>query len=398
MMVGSDTKAVLGLVSLMGLLLLTWPGMLYHYSRNDLGTGGMPESLGEASTGDHQLHPESSRNLGHVMHPHPFPDAHGVPFGAVYGPTSLDSEEVYEAKLAVPGKVAQRLFGASHPYRRMMEDKCGVAAVRGTGGPPDTDAMVVTLKGARLEVEYCRAEMRDMVVNTELGRVLNRRAMYRRYDGSRNEEHLSVPGDILAMLRADGGLMIQEAEFLTGAIIQVSDQPDPEDPTARLVTVSGETYDVAVDGRKELRNLLKMEMEAAVDRLTPGVWQIVSMRIDPEAAPFVVGEDGSVIIDVVNRTGCRVQFTGMVKESHTAQQRVLITGPGDKPHQARREIERLVRKGESEKPQRVYDGLAAQNRQDVKVAQQHYEELKVAQQQYKELKVAQGGRKGLGGA
>lgn len=104
-----------------------------------------------------------------------------------------------------------------------------------------------------------------------------------------------------------------------------------------------------------------------------------------------------IINDVVDRTGCRIQFTGMVKDSHPAQQRVLITGPGDNPHQARREIERLIRKGESKMPQRAYDGLAAQNFQDLKVAQQHYEELKMAQQQYKELKVAQGGRNEFGG-
>ena len=64
--------------------------------------------------------------------------------------------------------------------------------------------------------------------------------------------------------------------------MQVSDQPDPEEPTAHLITVSGETYDVAGYGRKELRTLLRMEMAAAVDRITPGVWQIVSMRVDPE--------------------------------------------------------------------------------------------------------------------
>lgn len=97
----------------------------------------------------------------------------------MYGPPSLDSEGVYEAKLAVPGKDAQSLFGVSHPYRRMMEDKCGVTAVTGSGGPSDTDPMIVTLRGAHLPVEYCRAEMREMVLNTELARVQNRRTMYR---------------------------------------------------------------------------------------------------------------------------------------------------------------------------------------------------------------------------
>ena len=117
------------------------------------------------------------------------------------------------------------------------------------------------------------------------------------------------------------------------------------------------------------------------------------MRPSTYQSLFIIGEDGSTINDVVDRTGCRIQFTGMVRDSRPAQQRILITGLGDSPYQAKRDIERLVRKGESQTPQRAYDGLAAQNSQDLKVAQQHYEELKVAQQQYKELKVAQGARK-----
>lgn len=64
---------------------------------------------------------------------------------------------------------------------------------------------------------------------------------------------------------------------------------------------------------------------------------------------------------------------------------------------ARREIERLIRKGEANTPQRVYGNLAAQHYEDLKVAQQHYEDLKVAQQQYKDLKVANGGRIEFGG-
>lgn len=69
---------------------------------------------------------------------------------------------------------------------------------------------------------------------------------------------------------------------LTFYCVQVSEEPDPEDPTARLVAIWGETNDVARNGKKELRSMLRMDLAAAVDSITPGVWQIVSMRIDPE--------------------------------------------------------------------------------------------------------------------
>lgn len=103
----------------------------------------------------------------------------GVRYEPVYGPVSLDWEAVYEAKLAMPSKLAQHLFGeAHHPYLRSVENSCEITTATeprgGSGSSLDTDDVVATVKGARLAVEYCRAEMREAVVYMELGRVKKR--------------------------------------------------------------------------------------------------------------------------------------------------------------------------------------------------------------------------------
>lgn len=97
---------------------------------------------------------------------------HGAPYEAEYVPAGFESRGVYEAKLAVPSKAAQHFFGASKPYVPFMEDRCGVTAAADLGG---SGGMVVTLQGSRRSVEYCRAEMRETVLNKEMGRVKRRR-------------------------------------------------------------------------------------------------------------------------------------------------------------------------------------------------------------------------------
>lgn len=91
---------------------------------------------------------------------------------------------------------------------------------------------------------------------------------------------------------------------------------------------------------------------------------------------FVIGEGGSIINDLVRRSGCRIQF-GPVQ---AARQKVRITGPGDAPKQARREIKNLVKEGELAMSRQVYGSVAAQNKyEDVMVAQPRYEDLKRAE-------------------
>lgn len=63
---------------------------------------------------------------------------------------------------------------------------------------------------------------------------------------------------------------------------QVSDDPESDDPTPRLVTISGETNSVVENGSTILRNMLRVELGTAVDSTTPDVWRFVYELIDPE--------------------------------------------------------------------------------------------------------------------
>lgn len=83
------------------------------------------------------------------------------PFGAVYEPIGSDAENGHEAKLVVPSRVAEKMFSQGGPF---MECEYGVF-------PDAAGEMVVTLKGGRRAVEYCRAEMRDMAVAVGVKRV-----------------------------------------------------------------------------------------------------------------------------------------------------------------------------------------------------------------------------------
>eukprot|EP00903_Cladosiphon_okamuranus_P009157 g8750.t1 len=389
---------MLALLSLTGTVLLltsSHPRLMPSASGPERPSAGpvRPNSEGRSTlaVGD-ELRSGYPLDVTSTKYTHPYKDMHGAPYEAEYVPAEFESGGLYEAKLAVPSKAAQDFFDARKPYVPFMEEKCGVTAAVDLGA---IGGMIVTLKGSRQSVEYCRAEMRETVLNKEMGRVKRRqtRTDVGRHEDFEHEEVLSVPDGVLNVFwRASGRRRIQELERVTGARIQVSDEPDPEDPTARLVYFCGKTMDAAGNGRRELRSMLRTDLAAAVDSVTPAVWQIVSMRIDPERAMLVIGEDGSIANDLVAKTGCRIQFSAKIRESPNGQQLVRITGPGDKPNDVRREIERLIRKGEVNMPRRVFDNLAAQNSVDMKAAQQHYEELRVAQQQYNNLKSVQGGR------
>lgn len=100
----------------------------------------------------------------------------------------------------------------------------------------------------------------------------------------------------------------------------------------------------------------------------------------------MIGEDGSIINDLVRRSGCRIQFGPVETRSYPARQKVLITGPGDAPKDARREIRSLVKEGELAMSRQVYGSVAAQkNYEELMVAQQRYEEdLKMAEHDHKD--------------
>eukprot|EP00752_Nemacystus_decipiens_P011834 g10498.t1 len=314
-------------------------------------------------------------------------DTHGAPHVAVYDPPKFESEETYEAELVVPRDFAQRLVGEAYGLLRSMEDRYGVSVAAGSrggnGGYSADDGMSVTLrlKGARVSVECLRAKLRRSVYSAGLAK------MEYRYFGELGESMaLSVPEDMLAVFRADGGTRIEQFERHIGAKVQVSEEPDPEDPAARLVTISG-----AVDARAAKRagdlGALQEALATAFDSFTPGVWRTVSMRIDPrKVVLFVIGEGGSIINDLVRRSGCRIQFDPVeAGSSYRTRQLVRITGPGDAPSKARQEIWNLVKGGESAMSRQVYGGLAAptEGHEDLAAAQQRFEESEMAEHDHK---------------
>lgn len=108
-------------------------------------------------------------------------DTHGAPHEAVYEPASLDSEEIYEAQLAVPRDYAQRLFGEAYAsFLSSMEDRYGVSATAGPGtgsGGYSADGEVfatLTLKGDRLSVECFRAKLRSSVHAADMAKMTTR--------------------------------------------------------------------------------------------------------------------------------------------------------------------------------------------------------------------------------
>lgn len=105
-------------------------------------------------------------------------DIYRTPYDPVYGPTSVDSDEAYKATLTMPGRVAQTLFFTSHAFVGFVKNELGVSTV--TDPPVGTigdilyaDDRVVTLEGARVLVEYCRAEMREIYLVDMMDNIKN---------------------------------------------------------------------------------------------------------------------------------------------------------------------------------------------------------------------------------
>jgi len=110
--------------------------------------------------------------------------------GVAYEPIRLGSEEVYEAKLAVPCKVGQLLFEGRQAYPSSMnnsylhstQEKYDVTTATephgSSGGPLDTDVTVVTLNGALRPAEDCRATTREAKLGIGMGRVKNKRCRW----------------------------------------------------------------------------------------------------------------------------------------------------------------------------------------------------------------------------
>ena len=77
-------------------------------------------------------------------------------YTAEYEPPKSEMEDRHEATLAMPSSVAGRLFHQGGPF---MEVEYGVSP------SPDGTMVVVTFKGATRDVEYCRAEMKDLAAS-----------------------------------------------------------------------------------------------------------------------------------------------------------------------------------------------------------------------------------------
>lgn len=102
------------------------------------------------------------------------------PHEGLYEPASFDSEETFEADIAVPRDFAQHLFGKAYGFLSSMEDRYSVSAAAGSGGSSGgysaDGEIVVTLrvKGSRLSVELFRAKLRTSVHAAEMARIDHR--------------------------------------------------------------------------------------------------------------------------------------------------------------------------------------------------------------------------------
>lgn len=63
---------------------------------------------------------------------------------------------------------------------------------------------------------------------------------------------------------------------------------------------------------------------------------------------LVIGKGGSTIKELQNRTGCRIQIPSQTDPgTHPPTRRVTLTGVGESPHNAKRDIEMMVQDDDS---------------------------------------------------
>ncbi|CAM9984961.1 unnamed protein product, partial [Choristocarpus tenellus] len=267
---------------------------------------------------------------------------------------SSNTEE-YQVEMGVPNKMVGLIIGrGGQNIQAMQRDyQITIQITSQNDLPPGAEMRPVKLKGNREAVETCRGQISQIVMNREreLAGGHEGGTSGSHYGPSGNgspdiqaTNHLTIPDDKVGLVIGKGGGTIKGVQGRTGANIQIPPEADANDRTKRTIAISASTKDAADRAMAEVQNILSADAAAMgqVSGIPPGS-QVLHVVIPDDKVGLVIGKGGSTIKEMQNRTGCRIQIPPQVDPgSNPATRRVTLTGVGEAPHNAKRDIEMMV--------------------------------------------------------
>ncbi|CAM9111484.1 unnamed protein product [Discosporangium mesarthrocarpum] len=279
-----------------------------------------------------------------------------MPSGAgTYGQGGGDTEE-YSVEMAVPNTMVGLIIGrqGSNIQAMQRDYQITIQITSQNDLPPGAEMRPVKLKGNRQSVETCRNQITQIVTDRErelAGGVGTSGSMGgdSHYGpgsngGPQATNHLTIPDDKVGLVIGKGGGTIKGVQARTGANIQIPPEADATDRSKRTIAISASTKEAADRAMAEVQNILSADAAAMgqTSGVPPGS-QVLYVVIPDDKVGLIIGKGGSTIKEMQNRTGCRIQIPQQVDPgSNPATRRVTLTGVGDAPHNAKRDIEMMV--------------------------------------------------------
>ncbi|CBJ29702.1 conserved unknown protein [Ectocarpus siliculosus] len=302
---------------------------------------------------------EQLKNLADLNGSGAYGGASGGAAGA-YGPAG---GEEYEVEMGVPSKMVGLIIGrgGSNIQSMQRDYQITIQIASQNDVPADSETRPVKLKGGRQSVEQCRSQINQIITDRENelqggfipGGVAGGGggAHYGpgRDSSSQATNHLTIPDDKVGLVIGKGGGTIKGVQGRTGANIQIPGEADANDRTMRTIVISAGTKDAADRAMAEVQNILSADAASVGggSGVPPGS-QVLHVIIPDDKVGLVIGKGGSTIKELQNRTGCRIQIPSQTDPgTYPPTRRVTLTGVGESPHNAKRDIEMMVRDDEN---------------------------------------------------
>ncbi|CAM9541254.1 unnamed protein product [Ectocarpus sp. 6 AP-2014] len=303
---------------------------------------------------------EQLKNLADLNGSGAYGGASGGAAGA-YGPAG---GEEYEVEMGVPSKMVGLIIGrgGSNIQSMQRDYQITIQIASQNDVPADSETRPVKLKGGRQSVEQCRSQINQIITDRENelqggfipGGVAGGGGGGAHYGPGRDSSsqatnHLTIPDDKVGLVIGKGGGTIKGVQGRTGANIQIPGEADANDRTMRTIVISAGTKDAADRAMAEVQNILSADAASVGggSGVPPGS-QVLHVIIPDDKVGLVIGKGGSTIKELQNRTGCRIQIPSQTDPgTYPPTRRVTLTGVGESPHNAKRDIEMMVRDDEN---------------------------------------------------
>lgn len=272
----------------------------------------------------------------------------GVGGGGYYGPgPSADKT----TEMQVPRDLVGYIIGRGGETIRDLQQKSGarIQIVREEPGAAQTPYRHVSIAGADDAIETAKDLVQKLIDERMNGGRDYGGGMggdrSNRYggpgqnpDGSETME-FHVPNERVGLIIGRGGTTIKSIQMRTGASINIPQTPDPNNPSMRLITITG-TRDAKDAAKYEINSILS-------DEGGRGGYggSTIYMQVPNDRVGVVIGKRGETVKSIQDRFSVRVQIPTVPDANNPALRTISIQGPQDALIRAKEEIDMVILQG-----------------------------------------------------